>query len=114
MSDIIKGIVLYFGTGEFVRINSIFPYKQQARVSTKFSPVILIALHFSPLAKIQHFNPALFSCQHLNMQTIIHVVVEIWQRSVFVDLKKTLYGDTRTNIPMPPTETQIFLFLYCA
>lgn len=48
------------------------------------------------------------------MQTIIHVVVRIWQHSVFVDLKKTLYGDTRTNIPVPPTETKVFLFLYYA
>lgn len=48
------------------------------------------------------------------MQTVIHVAVKIWQRSAFVDLKKTLYGDTRTNIAVPPTETQIFLFLYCA
>lgn len=47
------------------------------------------------------------------MQTIIHVVVRIWQGPLFVDLKKTLYGDTRTNIPVPQTEIEILLCLYC-
>jgi len=48
------------------------------------------------------------------MQTIIHIVVRIWQQPVFVDLKQTLYGDTRTNIPLPRTEEKILLCLYCA
>lgn len=48
------------------------------------------------------------------MQTIIHIVVRIWQSLVFVDLKKNLYGDARTNIPVPQTETKILLCLYCA
>lgn len=47
------------------------------------------------------------------MQTIIHVVVRIWQQPV-VDLKKNLYGDTRTNIPVSQTETKILFCLYCA
>lgn len=82
------------------------PYCYQATLTIFW----VLALHFS----LQVSTP-LLNCQYLKCKLVIHVVVRIWQQPLFVDLKKTLYGDIRTNIPVPQTEMKKFFFcLYCA
>lgn len=83
------------------------PYYYQTRLTT-LTVFQVLALHFSLQTSTPLFHPSLVSCHYLKCKLVIHVVVRIWQQPPFVDLKRPLYGNTRTNILVPQTEIKNF------